>query len=112
MCVEKCGRFYGESRCSPGVGIESMFSLIIDELTKSVQDKALRIMTFADDVVLPDDNTNVLQGKHERWQEILEKKQTENKWRKTEFSEFRFKNKTERNGSDRNVRGRRLINKV
>lgn len=70
-----------------------LFSLIMDELTESVQDKALRIMMFADDVVLADDNTNVLQGKHERWQEILEKKQTENKWPKTEFLEFRFKNK-------------------
>lgn len=31
---------------------------------------------------------------------------------KTEFLDFRFKNKVERNGCDWNVRGCRLINKV
>lgn len=43
------------------------FLLIIDELTKSDTDEPPQCIVFADDVVLVDGNTNVLDGKLEHW---------------------------------------------
>lgn len=66
---------------------------------------------FAVQMVLVDKNADVLEGKLERWREILEKNRSKISRAKTEFLELRFKNKARGTDSDRNVR-LGLINNV
>lgn len=44
-----------------------LYLLVMNELRKGVQNEAPLCMSFADDVVLIDQNTNVLSNKLERW---------------------------------------------
>lgn len=50
-----------------------LFSLVMDEPTKRVQDEAAWRMMFADNTILVYKNTNGLEGKLERWWDVLEK---------------------------------------
>lgn len=58
---------------------------------------------FEDDRILVDENTVMLEGKLERWLGVLEKNRLTTNTVKTEFSEFRFQNNVNRNGSDHNI---------
>lgn len=65
-------------------------------------------MMFSDDAFLVDENTNMLECKHERWNEVsqqsqLEKNEMQIRKTKTEFLVFRFKNQVQKKGSDYNV---------
>lgn len=80
------------------------FSLVTDELTKGMQGKVPWRMTFVDDVVLTNENTNTLKSKLGRWTEILEKNRLQISRSKTKLLEFRFKNEIDGNGSGHNVR--------
>lgn len=51
-------------------------------------------------IVLEDENTNMLEGKFERWN----KKELKISRIKTKFLEFRFKNEVRKNEHDHNVR--------
>lgn len=64
MCVWRNGVFYDVR----GVGIAFVFVFI-----SNVQNKGPWSIIFANDIVLLDENTNVLDNKLERWQEILKK---------------------------------------
>lgn len=57
-------------------------------------------MMFVDDMILIDENTNLLEGKLERWWKVLKKNKLKISTVKKEFSNFKFKNKVERNRSD------------
>lgn len=50
-------------------------------------------------MVFINENTNVLEGKFEYWQEVLEKNELKRR-AKTEYLEFRFNNKIRRNEND------------
>lgn len=70
-------------------------------------------MMFTDDVALVDENTTVLEGKLERWWEVLKINGLKISRAKTEFLEFCFNNTVENNDSDHNTRlGSQLIYKV
>lgn len=58
-------------------------------------------MIFEDNVVLLDENTNVLKGKLERQRQVQEKIGLKISMFKTEFLEFMFENKVERNANVR-----------
>lgn len=81
-----------------------LFSPVTDELTKGrIHDEAPWSMLFADDVVLGEASTNALEGKLERWRELLEKSGLKTSRPKTEFVEFGYKNEVRENESDRNA---------
>lgn len=64
-------------------------------------------------MVFINENTNVLEGKFEYWQEVLEKNELKRSRAKTEYLEFRFNNKIRGNENDHNLTfGGRRFNKV
>lgn len=90
-----------------------MFSLLKDELTKSVQVETPWYMMFTDDMALVDENTTVLEGKLEHWWEVLKINGLKISRAKTEFLEFCFNNTVGDNESDYNTRlGSQFIYKV
>lgn len=61
-------------------------------------------MTCADDMVLVNENRSMLEGKHERWQEVLKENRLKINKVKTEFLDFGFKNKVGEFYKNHNIR--------
>lgn len=72
VCVKK-RRILDEIWCSPGLLVQGYSALVMDELTKSIQDVASWYMMFVDSVVLVDENKNLLVGNLERWRKMDQK---------------------------------------
>ena len=51
-----------------------LFALVMDELTRDIQDEVPWCMLFADDIVLMDKTREGVNAKVERWREELESK--------------------------------------
>lgn len=71
-CVcEETGDFTMKVGVHQGLALNPyQFSLVMDKLIKSMQDK---IPWFMYNMVLVNENINILEGKRERWWEILKK---------------------------------------
>jgi len=69
-----------------------LFALVLDELTKDIQDEVPCCMLFADDIVLIDETSVGLSGKLEQWRHTLECKgfrlsKSNSEYLKCEFNE-------------------------
>jgi len=62
-----------------------LFTIIMDELTRGIQDEVPWCMLFADDIVLIDETTEGLNTKLERWRDALEAKGFKLSKSKTEY---------------------------
>ncbi|CAH9108779.1 unnamed protein product [Cuscuta europaea] len=67
-----------------------LFSIVMDELTKSIQDDIPWCMMFADDIVLIDETQSGLKAKLEVWRQTLENKSFKLSRSKTEYMECKF----------------------
>ena len=72
-----------------------LFALIMDELTREIQDDVPWCMLFADDIVLIDETKAGLNTKLERWREALETRGFRISRTKTEYMECDFSNHKE-----------------
>jgi hypothetical protein len=66
------------------------FALVMDELTKSIQEEAPWCMFFADDIVLVDETRHGVNVKLEIWRDALESKGFQLSRTKTEYMECKF----------------------
>lgn len=67
-----------------------LFSLVMDEITKSVQGEVPWCMLFADDVVLVGESLEDVNYRLEEWREALESKGLKISRSKTVYTEFNF----------------------
>lgn len=51
-----------------------LFTLVMDDLAKSIHDVVSWCMMFANDIILVDEITNILASKLERWREVFIRK--------------------------------------
>ncbi|GJY43355.1 retrovirus-related pol polyprotein LINE-1 [Tanacetum coccineum] len=75
-----------------------MFALILDELTKGIQESVPWCLIFADDIVLVSETPQGLNGRLEQWRKALEDKGLRVSREKTEFMRCNFN----RNDNDQN----------
>ena len=74
-----------------------LFTLVMDQLTRHIQDKIPYCMLFTDDIVLVDETRRGIISKVERWRQALESKGFRISRTKTEYMECIFsKNRKER----------------
>ena len=64
--------------------------MVLDELTKNIQDEVPWCMLFADDIVLIDETREGVEMKLEMWRHALESKGLKISRRKTEYIYFNF----------------------
>ncbi len=62
-----------------------LFAIVMDELTKTIQDEVPRCMMFADDIVLVDETRQGVESKLELWRQTLEAKGFRLSRSKTEY---------------------------
>ena len=67
-----------------------LFVLVMDELTRHIQEEVPWCMLFADDVVLIDETREGVNAKLELWRGVLESKGFRISWTKTEYMECKF----------------------
>jgi len=67
-----------------------LFALIMDELTRQIQDEVPQCMLFADDIVLVDETKSKVNAKLETWREALETRGFRISRTKTEYMECSF----------------------
>ena len=67
-----------------------LFTVVMDELTKEIQDEIPWCMLFADDIVLIDETRDGVNTKLERWRDTLEAKSFRLSRSKTEYLHCRF----------------------
>ncbi|GKB34537.1 ataxia telangiectasia mutated family protein [Tanacetum coccineum] len=101
-----CGRQLGNSEYFPvDVGLHQgsaispyLFALILDELSRGIQESILWCLIFADDIVLVSDTPDGLNERLEQWREMLEDKGLRVSREKTEYMRCDFN----RNENDQN----------
>ena len=71
-----------------------LFALVMDELTRHMQDEVPWCMFFADDIVLVAETKVDVNAKLELWREALESKELKISWSKTEYIECNFSQKS------------------
>lgn len=74
-----------------------LFVLVMDELTRSIQEEVPWCMLFADDVVLIDETREGVNAKLELWRGVLESKGFRISQTKTEYMECKFSQNRSRN---------------
>ena len=67
-----------------------LFALVMDELTRSIQEKVPWCMLFADDIVLIDETRTKVNDRLEAWRHALESKGFKLSRTKTEYLECKF----------------------
>ncbi|GLS47117.1 hypothetical protein GCM10007884_51210 [Methylobacterium brachythecii] len=72
-----------------------LFALVMDDLSRNIQDKVPWCMLFADDIVLVDESREGVNIKLETWREALESKGLKISRNKTEYVECNFSNSKE-----------------
>ena len=75
-----------------------LFTLVMDELTKGIQDELPWCMLFADDIVLIDETTERVNAKLERWRHTLESTGFRVSRSKTEYLHCCFSGREEAGG--------------
>jgi Reverse transcriptase (RNA-dependent DNA polymerase). len=85
-----------------------LFALIMDELTREIQDGVPWCMLFADDIVLVDETKSGLNAKLEVWRETLETKGFKISRTKTEYMECNFSNRRSTSGDVVKLEGQEL----
>ncbi|KAL6579440.1 hypothetical protein OROMI_009656 [Orobanche minor] len=73
-----------------------LFAIVMDELTRGIQNDVPWCMMFADDIVLIDDTKVGVQQKLELWRDILEARGFRLSRSKTEYMECRFSDNSDR----------------
>lgn len=80
-----------------GVGVHQgsvltplIFILILNHLTRHIIDRLLKILLFADDIVMIDENEIVLEYEFEEWRKILEENGLRISRKKTEYLHLPF----------------------
>ena len=93
-------RGYRWHRPSPGVRFKPFpcHSLIMDELTKGIQDELPWCMLFTDDIVLIDEIREGVNAKLERWKHALESTSFRVSRSKTEYMHCGFNGREEAGG--------------
>jgi len=81
-----------------------LFTIVMDELTREIQDKISWCMLFADDIVLIDDTREGLNDKLEKWRYILKSKGLRLSRSKTKYLRCGF-NMVEGDGGEVTVGG-------
>lgn len=69
-----------------------LFALVMDELTRNIQDDVPWCMLFVDDIVLVDETIGRVNTKLEIWRQALESKGFRISRTKTEYMEYKFNN--------------------
>ena len=77
-----------------------LFTLVIDELTKHIQDEVPWCMLFADDIVLVDETKSGVERKLELWRDALETKGFKISRTKTEYMHCNFSGRVNENNLD------------
>jgi len=85
-----------------------LFTLVIDELTKNIQDEVPWCMLFADDIVLVDETREGVERKLEMWRHTLESKGLKISRKKTEYMYFNFSEDPCRNDEMILIEGEKL----
>ena len=67
-----------------------LFVIVMDELTRAIQDEIPRYMLFADDIVLVDETRTGINIKLELWRQTLESRGFRLSRAKTEYMECKF----------------------
>ena len=67
-----------------------LFVIVMDELTRAIQDEILSCMLFADDIVLVDEMRAGINAKLELWRQTLESQGFRLSRDKTEYMECKF----------------------
>ena len=75
-----------------------LFAIVLDELTKSIQDEVPRCMMFADDIVLIEETREDVEAKLELWRQTLECRGFRLSRSKTEYMECHFSGSTRDGG--------------
>ncbi|KAL6507200.1 hypothetical protein OROHE_022099 [Orobanche hederae] len=73
-----------------------LFAIVMDELTRGIQNDVPWCMMFADDIVLIDETKVGVQQKLELWRDTLEARGFRLSRSKTEYMEFRFSDNSDR----------------
>ena len=87
------------------------FSLVLDVLTKHIQDTMPKCMLFANDIVLIAKSQEDVNGKLEMWREALESKGFHLSRNKTEYMECKFNKRPTNNNLEVKI-GEYVIPKV
>ena len=69
-----------------------LFAIVMDELTRAIQDEILWCMLFADDIVLIDETRAGVNAKLELWRQTLEPRGFRLSRAKTKYMECKFSN--------------------
>ena len=69
-----------------------LFTIVMDELTREIQEKVPWCMFFADNIVLIDESREGVNLKLELWRQTLELKGFKLSKTKTEYMQYRFSN--------------------
>lgn len=88
-----------------------LFALVMDELSRSIQDEVPWCMLFADDIVLVDETKGGLNTKLETWREALETKGLKISRTKTEYMECNFSNSRSRDDAEVKIDNQELPKK-
>lgn len=83
-----------------------LFAIVMDELTKSIQDDVPRCMMFADDIVLVDETRQGVESKLELWRQTLEARGFRLSRSKTEYLECTFSGTGDREVGTINLDGK------
>ncbi|KAL4204097.1 hypothetical protein AMTRI_Chr01g130510 [Amborella trichopoda] len=87
-----------------------LFVLVMDDLTKHLQDEVSWCMLFADDIVLIDEARNDINTKLELWRDALESKGFKISRTKIEYMECEFNNNRSRDEEVANLTTRKYKN--
>ena len=91
MTVEKTNDFHITIGLHQGSALNPyLFALVMDELTRHIQDEVPWCMLFADDIVLVAETKVEVNVKLELWREALESKELKISRNKTEYMECNF----------------------
>ena len=85
-----------------------LFALIMDELTRQIQDEVPQCMLFADDIVLVDETKSKVNAKLETWREALETRGFRISRTKTEYMECSFSSRRSTNGDVVKLEGQEI----
>ena len=82
--------------------------MVINELTKNIQDEVPWCMLFADDIVLIDETRDGAEMKLEMWRHALESKGLKISRRKTEYMYFKFSEHLYKNDAMILIKGEKI----